>query len=433
MDSEEENNSEQAEGILQVSEGFNEIVSEPYETTSKKEKKQQEKEEKQQEKQEKEDLRVSKEELANWVNKRNKIRAAVPEPVTKKVVKSKPKRELEACEDPYVDNPVEEPVIKKEEEDVPQDRHKIALEEYVKEKPEPVTIVTEEELEKEKAQEDNTDNREIVTAIWNKEENKERLDKKMRENKNPDVIVTEKAAYLFREIPLYKIEPIVLAITIVSGIFIGVLVFLGVLDSMFSLLSFGLLAVISGGIWLFKFINYKPNKNKRIVLKIFNSGGVALCCEKIKDNKIQFNRNTEPSVITNLRAHTDVYSGHPFIIAIEDHFENIDVLKTVKGKISSRTSGKVMAALDEAHQQGVRSERMKNMMLGKQLDNSWLLIGIIIVILLLGYYIWFMAAPMIDSIAALGESISVLSSNVSGFTATSVIASTGVDVTQGSG
>lgn len=339
----------------------------------------------------------------------------------------------------YVED--EEPVKEDEPltekiEDYQQETPKKPGEEY--EDPEKrIIVVTEEEYEQENSDENEPDEetRQNLIDVWQDEENAAKLNEAIAKYPKADVVVTNKAAYLFRDIPLYKIEPILLAVVILFGLFFSVLSILGVMDMMFLIVPFILVSALSGGIWIFKFLNYMPNKERRIGIKVFSSGGVALFCEKLKDNKISFNKNSESSVVTNLRAHTDVFSGHPFVVAIENHFENIDILKLLKGKINPRTSAKMIAALDEAMAHGVRSERMKNTLMGKQVDNTILVVLLAAVLLLLGWYIFFMAAPMNDSIQALSNSVSALPNELKAVLATQTTSTTGqnVDISQGGG
>lgn len=211
--------------------------------------------------------------------------------------------------------------------------------------------------------------------------------------------------FLLRDLRLCRIEHWLLLVPIISGIFIAIFSFFEVIPMFFNIISFALCAVTALGIYFYKKMNYMPNKEKRLVQRIYQSGQSFISCEKIKENKVTFGENAEGTVVTNLVSHIEGYSGQPLIVAYEGHYENLSISQIMKGLINPRSSSKVKAALDESYTKGIRDERMKNEALGKDIGNGVVLAGIGLIIIILVAYIVLFALPQTEILQAIQKGI----------------------------
>lgn len=219
--------------------------------------------------------------------------------------------------------------------------------------------------------------------------------------------------YLLRELRLFKIEMWLLIVPIITGLFIGVLSFFNVIPMIFNIASFAIMAVVAGGLYIFKKMNYMPNKEKRLVERIYQSGQVFITCEKIKDGKVKFGGTAEPSTVTNLVAHVEGYSGQPLVKCYEGHYENLNVNKVMKSIINARSSRFVNDLADEAGNEGARLERLKNTIAGKDINNGILLVAIALIGIILVAYIWLVALPQTDTLVAIQKGIENLPTAIS--------------------
>jgi hypothetical protein len=207
--------------------------------------------------------------------------------------------------------------------------------------------------------------------------------------------------FLLRDLRIFKIELWLLIVPIITGVFIGLLSFLNVIPMVFNIASFAIMVLVAGGIFAFKKMNYMPNRKRRLVERIYQSGQVFITCEEIKDGKVKFGGTAEPSTVTNLVAHVEGYSGQPIVKCYEGHYENLNINKVMKGLINAKSSRFMNDAMDEAGNEGARLERLKNMIAGKDVNNTTLLMAIGLVLVVLVGYIWFFALPQADVLKAI--------------------------------
>jgi len=207
--------------------------------------------------------------------------------------------------------------------------------------------------------------------------------------------------FLLRDLRLFKIELWLLIVPIITGLFIGLLSFLNVIPMVFNIASFAIMAMVAGGIFLFKRMNYMPNRERRLVQRFYQSGQSFITCEIIPKGKVSYGNKLAPSIVTNLVAHTEGYSGQPLVLSYEGHYENLNINKVMKGIIDPLSASAMNDALDEAGNEAVRLERLKNMIAGKDINNTTLLMAIAVVGVILVAYIWFVALPQTDTLKAI--------------------------------
>lgn len=238
-----------------------------------------------------------------------------------------------------------------------------------------------------------------------KKEYQQKINEEIKKYKNADIVATAKATYLLYELPFFKLEPYVLAAITLVTIFLVGMATVGMLDPLFTLVAFCLMVLTAWGFWGIKRFFYMPSKKRFPVFKVFGSGLGALVCEKIDESKVWFSKNLAPTVITNYRAMTEMFTGYPLIIAFEGYFENIDLPNMMRGKANLRLAERLKAAQDEAIEQGMRKERLKQQSIKQSiLSNPVAWIGIAILLVLLAY-IFFIALPQSDALGKVSEMI----------------------------
>jgi len=272
-------------------------------------------------------------------------------------------------------------------------------------------IITEEEYEEEQDSEGFKAKKKID---WKSPVNEKSVNEAIEKNPDVEIISTDNSLFLVRELPFIKFEHIALISAIGFGSFISGLAYFDILAPKVAILSFIIVSLVSASFLIMKRVFYLPNKTRKLILRLYGNGLTMLSCEKLfMGNKVSFSKNAEPSVVTNLRAHTELFSGHPLILAIEGYYENLDINKLMGGKISARSSSKVIATLDEANALGVKKERLKNMNVERVKDNPLLLVGVLLIIIILVGAIVTIGLPAVDSLKELQGSIASLADVVS--------------------
>jgi hypothetical protein len=221
-----------------------------------------------------------------------------------------------------------------------------------------------------------------------------------------EILVTPKQQYLFKELPFFKVEPIFYAVaTLIALAVIGLSAF-GFLALEFLVIPTALFLVVVWGLWFLKRFLYLPRKNRHPILKIFKSGIGLISCEEPKENKVKVGKNLVN--VTNMRAHTEGYTGHPLLIAFEDYWQNLNLGKMLEGKASKQNADDVQALLDEAKEQGARTERLKAQSnVRNTLTDPLFWVTAITLLVLIGS-VFFVHMPMQDTMKEMKESIDSL-------------------------
>jgi len=149
-----------------------------------------------------------------------------------------------------------------------------------------------------------------------------------------------KTTYLFKELPLFSLEPFILiGVLMVS---IG-LYFAGALDIIHNGGFYALLValLVPFALWFIKWLKYMPRGNKVIFLKGFASTGIYLSVGAMPiDRLIHFDKNDDipPAAINNPKEHFELCSGRPLIIGFEGYSSNISLSHLLKGSISTQSA-----------------------------------------------------------------------------------------------
>jgi hypothetical protein len=220
------------------------------------------------------------------------------------------------------------------------------------------------------------------------------------------------ALYLIRDMWLYKNEPIVLIFGSVLSAAMVVFAYLKIIPLELGFLSFGMMLLMTWGVWLIKRQFFLPNKGKRMIARVYQSGQLFITCEKLKEGRVNFGKSSEDAVVTNVVAHTEGYSGQPFILAYEGHYENLNMNRVMKGYINPRSSAKVNAALDKAYDKGVKDQQMMTKLAGQDVTNGTLMLAIGIIGLILIGYIWLIAMPQAETLEAIKKGVEAIPSAI---------------------
>jgi hypothetical protein len=153
-----------------------------------------------------------------------------------------------------------------------------------------------------------------------------RIDKKSKEDEAQDSKITGK--YLLRDLPLFKYEIVIYAITGFVAFFVYILDKLGFVPGLLVRMVIPLI-LIPIAIWFVKWFFFMPNKKRVPHLKVYKSGVIELGITGIKKGYITYGsgEHQQKKFITRLNKHIEASTGKPFLITSELEGENLSLLE----------------------------------------------------------------------------------------------------------
>jgi len=219
--------------------------------------------------------------------------------------------------------------------------------------------------------------------------------------------------YLFKELPLFSLEPFILIGLLILSI--G-LYFAGALDIIHNGGFYALLValIVPFALWFLKWFKYMPRGNKVIFMKSFASTGIYLSVGAMPIDRLDhFDKddNIPPSTIDNPKEHFEICSGRPFIISVEGCSRNISLLSLLKGSISTQSAKELtntMKALWGGAWQAALANMSKSVLSKLRDPTFWLAIisvGLLVVVAFLVYNQGQQITALAESTKAVAEGI----------------------------
>ena len=160
---------------------------------------------------------------------------------------------------------------------------------------------------------------------------------------------------LFKELPFFKLEPILIVIVIMVSIVSLVLEAIGLIQGIALMVSFSLIAFILT-MFLTKWFAFLPRGRKLFVEKSLEGGGIQVAImAPPKDNKIHFSSNdleNPPAAIDRYNKHYEFYTGKPWVKIAQGRSPNYSVSELFEGKMD-KTAKENEAILHQTYDTGL--------------------------------------------------------------------------------
>ncbi len=159
---------------------------------------------------------------------------------------------------------------------------------------------------------------------------------------------------LFKELPFFKYEPVLLIAVIVISFFVIVAGMLEMVeDGMF--IAYMMIVGFSIVMFLIKQIFFLPTGKKIFIERVLESGGVHISvANPPKDNVVEYSKNRmeiPPTRIERYNKHFEVYTGKPYIKTCQGQDLNYSVNELFEGK-TEKTAQEVEALIEKARDNG---------------------------------------------------------------------------------
>ncbi len=234
--------------------------------------------------------------------------------------------------------------------------------------------------------------------FFNKQKDKESIYKAPPENK------------VFKELPLWNLEPFIMVGLLIIVVGMLILDRLGLATGIsFHAAAFAL--IVSWGLFLIKWILFMPRKNKPIVIRVLEGGGMTIKAETIPSTRqIWFTKKDDKEIppvnITDFNKHREITTGSPVIVVAEGTSNNIDIIESISEQGEKRKSDKefnmiVKNAYDGGYLDGLEvSSKFKT----DWLNPTTIAIGILLVAMLL---LFLMQMNIADTLSLIAENLGV--------------------------
>jgi len=160
---------------------------------------------------------------------------------------------------------------------------------------------------------------------------------------------------LFKELPFFKLEPILIVVVIMASVVSLVLEAIGLIQGIALMVSFSLIAFILT-MFFAKWIAFLPRGRKLFVEKSLEGGGIQVAImAPPKDNKIHFSSNdleNPPAAIDRYNKHYEFYTGKPWVKVAQNHSPNYSVSELFEGKMD-KTAKENEAILHQTYDTGL--------------------------------------------------------------------------------